>query len=286
MTSKNLALDIECEIYYSVKMINWTKEKTDRIFELRNQGISYQEIAEEFGTTKDNISSVISRMKVQGYDIIKARPWTEEEELEFIRLRQENKDNKEIATLLNKTHDSVKKKASEFLNAGIIEGISRKGKYKTGPRTKLDLPRDTLLGIVKEYVSAEACPTHYLSNIRRVFGTWTKALEEAGISGNIGGNMTRDRLTSVYLLVFDGFYKIGLTQQQIKSRFSGAPTYTVLDVLVTDLDNALYLEKELKKTIKRIQYIAEHPWFERNGKTECFKTDQPIRQLEDIFALA
>lgn len=267
-------------------MIKWTKEKTDRIFELRMNNISYEDIAAEFGTTKDNISSVISKMKKNGYDIIKAKPWTEEEELKFIQFRESGKDNKEIALLLGKTHDSVKKKASEFLNAGIVSGISRKGKYKTGPTTKLDLPISDLLDIVREYVSCESCPTHLRSNIKRVFGTWTKALEEAGIPGNIGGNSCKDRITRVYLLQFQEFYKIGITQQQIKSRFSGAPRYEILDYLETDLDNAVYLEKELKKAIIKTQYIAEHPWFERNGKTECFKTDQTIRQLEDVFALA
>lgn len=264
-------------------MINWTKEKTDRIFELRQQGISYQVIAEEFGTNKENISSVIAKMKRHGYAIIKAKPWTEEEELLFLELRWQNKDNKEIAEILNKSHDSVKKKASEFLELGIIDGISRKGKYKTGPKAKLDLPRDVLLNIVREYVSCESCPTHLRSNIKRIFGTWTNALQEAGISGNIGGNMCQNRVTRVYLLQFDGFYKIGLTQQQVKSRFSGAPSYSILDVLETDLDNAVYLEKELKKTIAPMQYIAEHQWFIRNGRTECFKTDKPIKALEDLL---
>jgi hypothetical protein len=265
----------------------WTEEKLNRIMELRSQGVPYKDIALEFQTNKGVISGVISRMAKKGYNVLSINPWTEEEELEFINLRGQNKNNKEIALILGKSHDSVKKKASELLNAGIITGNSRRGWYKDRIKNppRLNLPEEKLLDIVREYVSSEACPTSYRSNIRRVFGSWTKALEAAGIPGNIGGNFVSSRVTRVYLLRFEGFYKVGVTQQQIKSRFSGAPSYEILDYLETDLDNAVYLEKELKKSIKSYQYVAEHPWFERNGKTECFKTDQPIRQLEDIFDL-
>lgn len=282
MTSKNLVLDFECKINYSVKMIIWDKEKTDRIFEMRQQGITYQEIAQEFGTNKANISAVITRMREQGYSsIIKAKPWSLDEELELIELRSQGKNNKEIAEILGKSHDSVKRKASNLIRSGITDWKGKPILSRADP-IKLDLPREELLEIVRKYVSYEACPTSLASNVKRIFGTWTKALEAAGISGNIGGKFDPNKVTRVYLLDFGDFYKIGVTQQQIKSRFHGAPPYTILDFVETDLDNAVYLEKELKKAVT--QYVAEHPWFDRNGKTECFKTDRPISCLEDIFA--
>lgn len=251
----------------------------DRILELRNANVSYQEIAEELGTTKGNISSIISKMKRQGYEIIKIKPWTEEEELKLLELRNQHKNNKEIAIILNKSHDSVKKKASEFLQLGIIEGTTRKG-IGGGCGVRLNLPKDELIEIVRKYVSSEACPTHLRSNIKRVFGSWTKALEAAGISGNVGGNFIRDKLTTLYFVDFGDFQKIGITQQRIKSRLSGAPPYNILDYLETDLDNAIYFEKELKKVIQ--QYIPEHHWFERNGKTECFRTN--CKTFEELLA--
>lgn len=227
MTSKNLVLDFECKINYSVKMIIWDKEKTDRIFEMRQQGITYQEIAQEFGTNKANISSVISKMKKNGYNIIKVVPWTEQDQFDLISLRLEGKSNQDIANILGRGIDCIKKKASELVKLGAI-------------------PRQT--------------------------------------SGGQSSGFDPGKPAKVYLLDFGGFHKIGITQQKISYRFAGAPAHTVLDYVETDLDNAMYLEKELKKSIRPYQYIAEHPWFERNGKTECFKTDQPIRYLEDIFA--
>lgn len=249
----------------------WTNEKKQQILEMRNAGQQYKEIAGYFGTTASNISSVVTRMKKEGYSIIKARPWTEEEELYFLELREAGQSYDYISEVLNKSYDSVKKKASELVKAGIVD---------TYRPTLSKYSSEELIEYVKQYVSSERTPVNIRHAVKLRFGSWTNGLEAAGISGNIGGTFDSSRPTILYFLDFGEFQKIGITQQQIKSRFSGAPAYIVLDSLTTELDNAIYLEKELKKVVK--QYIPEHSWFERNGKTECFKSSS--KTLESLFS--
>jgi hypothetical protein len=207
-------------------MINWTEDKKLTIYNMRKAGHSYDEIGEVFGTTKANISAVISRMKKEYPDILTANPWTEGEEEEFISLRQQGYSNTEIAKLLSKKIDSVKKKASEFIKLGLVEGQ---------------------------------------------------------VSGGQSAGFDKNKPTTVYLIQFEGFYKVGVTQQKITYRFSGAPEYKVIDSIDLDLEEALQFEKELKRAIKPMQYVAEHHWFERNGKTECFKAEKQLTALEELF---
>ena len=208
--------------------------------------------------------------------------WTEEDINTLVDMRNEGISMSTISEVLGRPYSSVVTRASRLIKDGVL--VSRKPRL-TEREIILLSDSNYLIELVKTYVSSEAAPGQVRTRVIKTFGTWTKALEVAGVSGNIGGKFCEDRIARVYLLRFEGFYKIGVTQQQIKSRFSGAPSYEILDYLETDLDNAVYLEKELKKSVKSYQYVAEHPWFERNGKTECFKTDRPIRQLEDIFDL-
>ncbi len=250
----------------------WTDEKKQQILEMRNAGQQYKEIAEYFETTPANISSVVTRMKKEGYNIIKMRPWTEEEELYFLELKNAGESYIYISEVLNKSYNSVKKKASELIKAGIV------GTYRP-PLNKYS--SEELIEYIKQYVSWERTPVNIRHAVKLRFGSWTKGLEAAGISGNIGGTFDSSRPTTLYFLDFGEFQKIGITQRQIKSRFSGAPNYTVLDFVETDLDNAIFLEKELKKVIQ--QFIPKHPWFERNGKTECFKSDS--KTLEALFSV-
>lgn len=249
----------------------WTDEKKQQILEMRNAGQQYREIAEYFDTTTANISSVVTRMKKEGYQILKKRPWTQEEETYFLEMRREGLSYEYMAEILDKSYDSIKKKASELVKAGIVE---------TYRPTLNKYTSEELIEHIKQYVSCERTPVNIRHAVKLRFGSWTNGLKAAGISGNIGGIFDSSRPTILYFLDFGEFQKIGITQQQIKSRFSGAPAYIVLDTLETDLDNAIYLEKELKKVVK--QYIPGHPWFERNGKTECFQSE--CKTLEALFS--
>lgn len=257
--------------------MKWTDENKTKLIELKyNSNYSNKELASYFDCTVKSIDRILTRVRAELSIENTTKYWTEEEEALLIELCKSNKLSN--INIPGRSKNQIRGKIEHLKSKGILPRIN------TIRGLKSDLTREELLEGVRKYVSCDRCPTTLATNIKRVFGSWTKALEAAGISGNIGGKFDPNRTTRVYLLDFGDFYKIGITQQQIKSRFSGAPAHTVLDYVETDLDNAVYLEKELKKAIRLYQYIAEHPWFERNGKTECFKTSQPIRYLEDIFA--
>jgi hypothetical protein len=106
--------------------------------------------------------------------------------------------------------------------------------------------------------------------------------------GGQSAGLDKNKVTTLYLLLFkdEGIYKVGVTQRTISLRFSGSPSYEVIDSMVVDLETALEFEKQILTKVNIYKYIPEHFWFERNGKTECFKTTDPINSLEDIFTLA
>jgi DNA-binding CsgD family transcriptional regulator len=95
-----------------------------------------------------------------------------------------------------------------------------------------------------------------------------------------GGCHDKNKPTILYLVKFDEFYKIGITQKSIKERLYGAPEYTVIDFIDTDLEFAFEMESIIKKSVTT--FIPENIWFERNGKTECFISETPITSLEQL----
>lgn len=128
--------------------------------------------------------------------------------------------------------------------------------------------KDELLEVLRTYQSKDACPMEYRHYINKQFGSWTAGLNEAGLASKIGGVFDKTKPTTLYLLKFDGFYKIGVTQRKIEQRFSGAPKYEVLDTYCSDLDEILSLEREMLSKVERFE--PNLSWFKRNGKTECF----------------
>lgn len=248
------------------------KYDRQKIADMRSAGFTYEQIAQELGTTKGNISSQISMMRKAGWNILTTNQWTDEDTKMLIQYRAEGKKLPEIAKLLNHKYDYVKKKASDLVKQGIIE----RGNNSAAPKSSVQ----ELNQYVLNYVSRDNCPQPYLSRIIQHYGSWSAALEANGLSPNIGGKMNPNKPTIVYLLDFGAFKKIGITQRMINQRFSGAPSYTVLDTLETDLATALEFEKELKQAVANRAFQPSEPWFERNGRTECF-----IGQETELAAL-
>lgn len=101
---------------------------------------------------------------------------------------------------------------------------------------------------------------------RKYFGSWENALEQAGI-------ITKsDKPVRVYLVEFDGFYKIGITSQTINERLgSRYPKYTVVMEIVTTVEEAKQIEREWLVNVKQYQFIPTNFPSEGRGFTECFK---------------
>lgn len=115
--------------------------------------------------------------------------------------------------------------------------------------------------------------------IIKTFGTWREARKAAGLEmlykkGELSKSKEEDdRPTSVYLIEFDKFYKIGVTRQKLKDRHRKLPVpYKVL-ILLEDLPRheALKIEKYWLNNIKPFQgspLLEELKYYD--GKSECF----------------
>lgn len=99
---------------------------------------------------------------------------------------------------------------------------------------------------------------------------WRKVRPEEGDSYKY--SQKPDKLTKVYLIEFDGFYKVGTTQQTITQRFGGRyPQYEVLLIIETTLEEALDIEREWLENVKHLKYVPNCFPAEGRGFTECFK---------------
>lgn len=239
----------------------------EKIVERKQAGESLRSIAKEYGTSGASLSAILRR---RGVTFI--NPWSEYDVKNLIDLHNQNLPYKEIAARLNKSYDSVKKQCSKLISEGMLK------RNLTQPPIH---DKDYLISQIKLYVSSADAPSNIRYSVTKAFGSWTKGLEAAKIPGKIGGVFDHKKDTKLYLLNFGSFRKVGITQQKLNQRFAGSPPYVVLDLLETDLDTAVYFEKEMIKIVSLYQFIPEHAWFERNGKTECFILE--VDTLEDIF---
>ena len=197
--------------------------------------------------------------------------WTEEKLQQFIEMRNNKMTYADIAIAFECTLNSAKHIGSKLIKEGRLCRAKAIKKYS----------REELLDVVKEYESQDSCPMEYRHYIRVEFGSWTKALFAAGMRSKVGGVMDSTRPTTLYLLDFGEFYKVGITQRDLKYRFRGAPKYEIIDFYCSDLNHVAALEQEILSKVKRIR--PDHPWFSRQGKTECFSSKAKLESLCDLL---
>lgn len=207
------------------------------------------------------------------------KKWTEEDH-ELIRcMSKAGFTAREISVEMGCSEDTVKYKKS-------ILGIStRSNSYKPkhnnmlGGRPK-KYTKEQLIEIMR------AAPTHtydYFNSkdnnlpaattYRAYFGSWEAALCAAGIEPN-ATSMKADVRTTVYLLDFGEFYKIGITQQPLNKRFGARyPEYQVVLTIETSLEDARKIEKDWLNAVKEYKYIPDSFPQDGGGHTECFKLD-------------
>ncbi len=233
---------------------SWTTEEEQLLSELREQGFTAKEIAEKLGRTK---SSIDGKARNKRSDTISN--WSVKE-LEFLHSNIHNMTYLEIATILNRGLESVK-------YASLKLGYSKSNIIQASD--------DELLDLVRKYKSLSAMDRNKTQGepgshiIIHRFGSWSKACDLAGI-GAVTSNLVRDRPTIVYLVDFQEFKKVGITQQTIKERFYGYPAYTILDykIFSNPVDACTYERLLLDK----LSGFSFEPKF-FPGKTECFKAD-------------
>lgn len=241
-------------------------KNNQEFIEMLEKGIPYQDIADKLGVSKTNVSVQASKIYKARPELKKNPPWTEEEDLLLVELRDRGVPPRDCVNYLPRSYDAIKKR---YVTLGLTDGPNK------GSIVPID--KNKALEIVRKYITAEACSHEERYLVRKSFGSWTEALYAAGISPNIP-MFDYNKKTKLYFLDFGSFQKIGVTQRELPQRFSGAPPYTVLDILEGDCANILELEALIKKNITPVE-VPE--WFERNGKTECFVTS--AKTLEELL---
>lgn len=114
-----------------------------------------------------------------------------------------------------------------------------------------------------------------VKRIVKEYGSWTKAKELCGQGRHVSAH-NPGAPTLLYLIHFveEDFYKIGITQKSIKTRFAGYPKYRVLDVEALGLDEAKSREKFLKEKYIDGAYTPSNWKEHQKGSTECFIWDE------------
>lgn len=184
-----------------------------------------------------------------------------------------------------------------LLKAGVMElpgrtlsaiRTRRRNKGLCKPQANTNLTDEELLNLVRKYQTHNAMaysrdqsdPSPKIVVTR--FGSWEKAAQLAGLDRQVSG-VRPDRETWVYLVKIQDFYKIGVTQGDVLSRFKvkGIKEVTVLDsVKMGNLGEALELEAELLNLVKPFKFRA--PISE--GFTECFRLGMDLGQLEQLYS--
>ena len=83
--------------------------------------------------------------------------------------------------------------------------------------------------------------------------------------------------TTLYLVDFGSFKKVGITQQPLEERFKQDKNFKILDTVIMDPDDAAETESEILKNMREFLVIGDI----RRGKTECFVFDCTL--LDDLF---
>lgn len=204
--------------------------------------------------------------------------WAEEDK-ELVKLWSElGWTAKEIGEELNRSEKSVSHCRTKL-------GIRVRRQYSD--KELLDILRNSENTGSVHFMYTKELPS--VDTYQRHFGSWNKALEAAGIPLNTS-SMQPNKPTTFYLIEFDGFYKIGITQQiSLQKRFSKSkyPQYKVLFKHTGDFEFVQDTEKYLLAYLEDYKY--QPPNF--GGFTECFKmskndTEHFLEKLYNIFLTA
>ena len=227
------------------------------------------------------VSAIRYKLKSVGLNKVKKYNWTEEE-LSILKLECSIYTAKELAIKLNRSVEAIRIQLSRHcLSAKKDKKGPVIGSIKGVPNT---VYTDEYIICILQGLSITSRDWYVLNKlpewpaantISKRFGGWTKALEAAGIKAN-KGVQSPDRSTMVYLLDFGDFYKVGITQQSIKQRFTGYPEYDIIAYKSTSLEEAKSIEKAILNLVAEYKFIPNTFPTEGRGFTECFKASAPI----------
>lgn len=206
--------------------------------------------------------------------------WSDDDKNLVAEFTKQGYSLEEIAAEMEITRDEVKylrqctKSSSRRSNRELLKGSLEEVQARL-----IKIMQDSPI-IGYAYFNSKDSGTPAATTYRKYFGSWENALRAAGrhTNENAGNDvinkfsMKPDRPTTVYLVEFDGFYKIGITQQMIAQRLGGRyPPYNIVMQIDTSLEEAKAIEKTWLENVKHLQYIPTSFPAEGRGFTECFK---------------
>lgn len=206
--------------------------------------------------------------------------WSDDDKNLVAEFTKQGYSLEEIAAEMEITRDEVKylrqctKSSSRRSNRELL-----KGSLEDVQARLIKIMQDSPI-IGYAYFNSKDSDTPAATTYRKYFGSWENALRAAGrhTNENAGNDvinkfsMKPDRPTTVYLVEFEGFYKIGITQQTIKQRLGGRyPPYTIVMQIDTSLEEAKDIERQWLENVKHLQYTPTSFPAEGRGFTECFK---------------
>jgi hypothetical protein len=217
------------------------------------------------------------------------------------KLRKYTQEDKEVVKLLLEQGMSPRGVSAETdIPEGTINGwkgkwgIRHKNSYKDLYKGTVGEVQQRLIKIMQE--APEVCYNYFNSansgvppatTYRKYFGSWTAAREAAGVVAKEEGRghsiQKEDKITLLYLVEFEDFYKIGITQQTVDQRLGKRyPAYKILWTKeFNTLAEAKREEARLLTEVKHKQYIPTNFPAEGRGFTECFKMAES--EFEEFF---
>lgn len=152
------------------------------------------------------------------------KKWTDEDNETIRVLSEAGFTAREIASEMECSEDTVKRKKS-VLN--IRTKSNRGGRPEEYTKEQLITIMQTAPVCTYDYFNSKESGLPSATTYRKYFGSWTAALEAAGISPNTSV-LKEDKPTTLYIVEFEDFYKIGITQQTVPQRLGGRyPAYTI-----------------------------------------------------------
>lgn len=163
------------------------------------------------------------------------------------------------------TKNQIQRLVSRWVDQGFLE-------RRNSPRSKkyLNMSEQALINEINKFKTADNSPNALYYAVKKHFGSWSNGVIAALGDTNTGGLFDSDKTTIVYLLEFDDFIKVGITQQPLEKRFKKFPQHSLIDSITTDLDNAKKIESSIHKKLIKYSFNKIPPGLDRNGYTECF----------------
>lgn len=155
-----------------------------------------------------------------------------------------------------------------FVNATVLAGIAKKDFTDA---EMLDILRKADSTSLNQWQAGPFIPSSTLYKKR--FGSWSNALELAGIKNTTG--IIQTKTTYVYLVKFteSNIYKVGITQRDVDSRLASFPAFEVLILLeFSTYMDAKQVELSWLSNTKHLSFKMDIPnGFSRDGYSECFR---------------